>query len=145
MAYTYKYPRPEVTVDIAVFARKSRRWHVLLIQRKHDPFEGMWALPGGFVDEDEDLPDAAARELQEETCATGFELVQCGAYGKPGRDPRAHTVTVAYYTKLDAIPEGVQAADDAAEADWFPINGLPPMAFDHAQILADCRKRAFRR
>ena len=141
MPYTYDYPRPAVTVDTAIFTRQDGTWRILLVQRGHDPFAGRWALPGGFVDEDEDLADAAARELKEETCAEGVPLVQCGAYGTPGRDPRGHTITVVYAAALDAVPAGVRAADDAADAQWFPVDDLPALAFDHDQIIADCCER----
>jgi len=142
MPYTYDYPRPQVTVDIAVFAPKDDRWQILLIQRKKPPFPGCWALPGGFVDPDEDLPEAAERELQEETGATGVHLEQRRTYGHPKRDPRGRTITVAYAGILDAIPSGICGADDAAEARWFPLDELPPLAFDHAQIVADCWERS---
>lgn len=142
MPYTYDYPRPQVTVDIAVFAREDDEWHILLIRRKKPPFEGQWALPGGFVDLDEDLPDAAARELQEETGATGVYLEQRGTYGHPNRDPRGRTITVVYAGLLKSIPSGIRGADDAVEADWFPLDDLPRLAFDHAQIIADCRERS---
>jgi len=144
MPHTYKHPRPQVTVDIALFAPKDGHWHVLLIQRKHPPFEGGWALPGGFVDEDEDLPDAASRELREETGASRVRLEQGRTYGRPGRDPRGWAITVAYFAVLDAIPGGIEPADDAAEAQWAPVASPPALAFDHAEIIADCARLALR-
>lgn len=132
--YCYPFPRPAVTVDIACFAERDERTHILLIQRSHDPCAGLWALPGGFVDENEPLHVAAARELEEETELSNIHIEQFGAYGDPGRDPRGHTVTVAY---IAVLPECVDAngADDAADAQWFPIDALPPLAFDHDRII----------
>lgn len=109
---------------------------VLLIKRKNDPFKGMWAFPGGFVDEGEDLHDAAARELLEETKVEvdAQKLTQVGAFGKPGRDPRFQTVSVVYSIKMNIRPVA-KAADDAAEIGWFSLDHLPEMAFDHRMIL----------
>ena len=98
-----------------------------------------WALPGGFVDENEDIKDAALRELKEETGIVGLDLIQVGAYGKPGRDPRGHTVSVVYTAILDSEPE-YQAGDDAAEAGWFTIDELPGLAFDHEEIITDAAR-----
>ena len=124
MPYTYEYPRPAVTVDVAVFGRRRGALSVLLIERKHEPFKGAWALPGGFVDKDEALEVAAARELREETGVTGLALTQVGAFGTPGRDPRGHTVSVAFVTL--ANPENVrpEAGDDAARAEWHDWEDL---------------------
>ena len=115
MPHTYEYPRPAVTVDIAVFGRGSGgELVVLLIERKHAPFEGAWALPGGFVDENEALEAAAHRELREETGLTGLTLTQVAAFGDPGRDPRGHTVSIAFVTEADVDVAKVAAGDDAA-------------------------------
>ena len=113
---------------------------VLLVQRKHDPFQGKWCIPGGFVDSDEKVLDAAARELQEETGVENISLTQFGAYGDPGRDPRGRTVSFVYWSLLRTKPSAI-AADDAADCKWFDLNALPEMAFDHGQILADVRTR----
>ena len=113
---------------------------VLLVQRKHDPFQGKWCIPGGFVDPEEKVLDAARRELQEETGVENVSLTQFGAYGDPGRDPRGRTVSFVYWCLLDAKPSAT-AADDAADCNWFDLNVLPEMAFDHGQILADVRTR----
>jgi len=137
MSYTSKI---FVTVDIIVIRPSNDGPQLLLIQRKKEPFAGHWALPGGFVDEGEDLPDAARRELQEETGIEVFGLTQLGAFGKPGRDPRHHTVSVAFMTKVNASTIAV-AADDAKNADWFTLDKLPPLAFDHADIVAEARKK----
>jgi 8-oxo-dGTP diphosphatase len=134
--YCYEYPRPAVTVDIACFAEHEGRTHVLLIQRAHAPFAGRWALPGGFVDEHEALEAAAARELLEETGLTCESLVQFRAYGDPGRDPRGHTVTIAF---LAGFPSCVDVAgmDDAAAARWFAVDAMPPLAFDHDRVVPE--------
>lgn len=123
-----------VTVDAVIFRKIINGHELLLIKRKNDPFKGKWALPGGFVDENEDLADAAKRELQEETGLILDNLQQLGAFGKPGRDPRSHTVSVVYTGFADENTEAV-AADDADEAKWFSITALPELAFDHADII----------
>lgn len=142
--FTYPYPRPAVTVDVVVFAAGAppRRGaapslKVLLIRRGKAPFAGRWALPGGFVDAMEDLPVAAARELEEETGLQAELGPQVGAYGTPGRDPRGHTVSVAYLTWLAGGPAAVQGQDDAVDARWHDARKPPPLAFDHKAVLAD--------
>lgn len=119
-----------VTVDIVLF--KSNK--ILLIKRLKDPFKDCWALPGGFVDENEDLEDAAKRELFEETTIKVDSLQQIGAFGKPFRDPRHHTVSIAFYGKVDDDIIAI-AADDAKEAYWFSLDDLPELAFDHQEII----------
>ena len=98
--FCYRYPRPSVTVDTLIFAAEDAQVKLLLIKRGNPPFEGKWALPGGFVDKDEGLDAAAARELKEETSLSDLAFAQCGSFGDPGRDPRGHTVTVAYASFL---------------------------------------------
>jgi len=135
MAYSYPFPRPSLTVDIIVFRMAENEPQVLLIKRANDPFKGKWALPGGFVDKDEPLEGAAARELHEETGLTGILLTQMHAFGNPGRDPRGHTVSVVYvgYLPVGAV---AKAGDDAAEAEWFAVKDLPELAFDHELVVA---------
>lgn len=135
MPYTYEYPRPAVTTDCIIIRRKDPL-DILLIERKHEPFMGMWALPGGFVEIDEDLLQGAIRELQEETNLTEVSLKQFKTYGKPGRDPRGRTISVVYYGFLDH-DDIAKAGDDAAKVRWFNIDNLPPLAFDHAEIMDD--------
>lgn len=141
-SYTYQWPRPALTVDTVIVsqATQSSPSKVLLIQRKHPPCQGQWALPGGFVDEKEPLGKAAARELQEETSVAPEDvtLFQVGTYGDPGRDPRGWTVTVAYAAVVPSTELGVKAADDAAAAQWFPVDSPPAeLAFDHKVIIRE--------
>jgi 8-oxo-dGTP diphosphatase len=134
---TYEHPRPALTADIVALAHGPAGPVVLLVRRAHEPFEGRWALPGGFVDEGE-IPEAAARrELEEETgLRVGSPLSLVGVYGEPGRDPRGWTVSAAYLVVLDE-PAVVLGGDDAAEAVWMPVTDLPGLAFDHDAIVRD--------
>jgi 8-oxo-dGTP diphosphatase len=136
MSYTYKYPRPAVTVDMLVFREQKSQLEILLIRRNHGPFEGKWALPGGFMDMNETLEEAAARELHEETGLKDISLTQLKAYSAIHRDPRHRTVSVTFMGFLTGNQEPV-AGDDARETAWFPVQKLPPLAFDHQQIIAD--------
>ena len=135
--YSYKYPRPALTVDIVVFAIREDRLHVLLIQRAAEPFKGLWALPGGFVEIEESLDEAAHRELKEETGLEGASLEQFYTFGQPDRDPRGRVVTVAYFALAPANatirPEG---GTDACQAQWCPVDELPQLAFDHKDIIS---------
>ncbi|HUY75407.1 MAG TPA: NUDIX domain-containing protein [Ktedonobacterales bacterium] len=132
-----RYERPSVTVDVVILTMRQRRLEALLVKRRHWPFEGMWAIPGGFVNPDESLEDSARRELAEETNVRDVYLEQLYTFGDPGRDPRTRVITVVYYAliraeELAGVP---QAGDDAAETAWFPVYTLPTMAFDHENIL----------
>ena len=135
MPFTYEYPRPAVTVDITVFTVRNDELNVLLIKRAEKPFQGEWALPGGFVTEDEGLEAAAERELVEETGVSGVYLEQLGTFGDPGRDPRGHTVTVAYFALIPSDNLELTASTDAEGVAWFGIDKLPDLAFDHDEIL----------
>lgn len=141
MPYTYPYPRPALTVDIALLRPGADGPEVLLIRRGRMPFAGCWALPGGFVDEGEPLEAAAGRELQEETGITGVALRQLAAFGDPGRDPRGWTVSVVFWGWLPAETFQLRAGDDAAAVGWWPWQALPPLAFDHDRILATLRRQ----
>jgi len=132
--YTYQYPRPALTVDALVFARKNETWFLLLVQRGNDPFKGMWALPGGFADLDETLEEACRRELEEETGLKAGPLNQFRVFDAIGRDPRHRTITLVFYTFTDKHA-GISGGDDAADAAWFPVNSLPTLAFDHAEVV----------
>ncbi len=135
MPFTYEYHRPAVTVDIAIFTIRNDALNILLIKRAENPFRGGWALPGGFVEELEDLELAAARELQEETGVANVFLEQLYTFGAPGRDPRGHTITVAYYALIPSDNLELTASTDAEGVAWFGIDELPELAFDHDDIL----------
>jgi len=132
-----KYERPSVTVDVVIFSILDDELKVLLIKRKAWPCEGMWAIPGGFVQMDESLEEAAYRELAEETNVTREQvyLEQLYTFGDPQRDPRTRVITVAYFALVGADKLHPRAADDAQEVGWFSVYNLPSLAFDHAQIL----------
>ena len=134
MPFTYDYPRPCVTTDSLIFRKMDKVWHVLLIERNNEPFKGFWALPGGFLEMDEDLDTCAARELQEETGLTGIGLHQFHAFGKPLRDPRHRTISVAFWG-IDRTQQKASGGDDAARAQWFALDKLPVLAFDHLEII----------
>ena len=135
MIYTYAYPRPAVTVDIIVTKSVANNSQILLIERKHEPFKNQWALPGGFVDIDEEIDDAAYRELKEETSISGITLKQFQTFGKTGRDPRGRTISIVYYGNPDNPNFKAKAGDDAKNLGWFDINRLPQLAFDHKEII----------
>ncbi len=141
MSYAYEFPRAALTVDCVVFGMDEEDLKVLLIQRGLPPFEGRWALPGGFVHLDETLEDAARRELREETGLQRVYLEQLYTIGSIDRDPRERVVTVAYYALVKLSDHRVAAATDAREAAWFAIDDLPDLAFDHDKILAMAHER----
>ncbi len=134
--------RMYVTTDAVTFSlSEDGRLEVLLVRRANEPFRGAWCIPGGFVDEDEDLPDACARELGEEAGLHPAAMIQLGSWGKPGRDPRGRNVTVAYLVVVRPDARSPAAGDDAADAAWHPVDALPPLAFDHDEILATARAK----
>lgn len=135
MSYTYKYPRPAVTADVVAITNEEEP-KVLLIQRGYEPYKACWAFPGGFMEMDETTKECAIRELEEETGLRLDNMVQVGAYSKVDRDPRGRTITIAYLAIVDE-QLSVIAQDDAAMAEWFLINNLPTLAFDHKEIMAD--------
>jgi len=139
MTYSYKYPRPAVTVDIILFTNETDP-KVLLIERKKPPFQGNWAFPGGFIEPDETLEDAAKRELKEETGMRVNNLEQFKTYSEPNRDPRGRTISTVFYAKIStSIAQKAQAGDDAAKADWFLLEKLPNLAFDHQKIIDEAK------
>lgn len=140
-AYTYLYPHPAVTTDVVVFSIREHRLQLLLIRRAAEPFQGHWALPGGFLDIDEDLDHCAARELEEETGVSGVYLEQLYTFGRPGRDPRERVISVAYFALIPSEKLDLHAASDASEAAWFSVSDLPPLAFDHQEIIRVAHER----
>jgi len=133
--YTYEYPRPAVSADIAVFRQNTDKLQVLLILRKHPPFQGMWALPGGFMEIDETLEETASRELEEETGLKSVELKQFRTFSQVDRDPRKRVVTTVFYVTVPLENDAVKGGDDAEKAEWFDLDNLPPLGFDHSQII----------
>jgi 8-oxo-dGTP diphosphatase len=131
------YERPSVTADGVIFSILDDMLKVLLIKRKGWPYEGMWAIPGGFVGMEESLEQAAYRELAEETGVTRADvyLEQLYTFGDPGRDPRTRVITVSYFALVSADKISPRAASDAADVGWFSVYDLPSLAFDHARIL----------
>jgi 8-oxo-dGTP diphosphatase len=150
MPFTYEYPHPAVAVDIALFTVAGQlqdlRLQVLLIARKEKPFRGQWALPGGFVRIEEDLADAALRELAEDTGVRDVYLEQVGAVGTPDRDTRERVITIVYVGLVAGDKHPARAAGSATDVRWFDVTELSPLAFDHAELLdmglAHLRRRA---
>ena len=135
MAFTYEHARPALTVDCVVFGLDDDELRLLLVERDFEPYTGRWALPGGFVRLEETLEEAARRELEEETGITKLYLEQLYTFGDVRRDPRERVVTVAYYALVKLSDHHVRAATDARSAAWFSVADLPPLAFDHEQIV----------
>jgi 8-oxo-dGTP diphosphatase len=131
-----------MTADIVLFCTSNQTKHILLIERKKDPFKGAWALPGGFLEEGERLSDCAARELREETAVDDVALTEIGFFDAVDRDPRGRTISVAFAGDLDpSRMQSASAQDDAASISWFPFDDLPDLAFDHRQVIATALKR----
>ncbi len=135
MKYCYDYPHPAVTTDIVIFTVIDDALKVLLIKRRDEPFKDHWAIPGGFLDMDENLDECAQRELEEETGIRDVYLEQLYTYGDVDRDPRERVISVAYYALISREGQHIQAGDDAAEAEWFDVDDLPKLAFDHARVM----------
>ena len=137
--YTYDYPRPAVTTDCVIFGYDGKELKVLLIERGIEPFKGCWAFPGGFLNMDEDALAGARRELKEETGLEDAFIEQFHTFSEPGRDPRGRVITIAHYALVKI--QDVKGGDDAAQARWFPIGEVPPLAFDHDRILRMAMRR----
>jgi 8-oxo-dGTP diphosphatase len=132
-----RYERPSVTVDVVIFTLQERELHVLLVKRKHWPHEGRWALPGGFINMDESLEQAARRELEEETGVRDIYLEQLYTFGEPRRDPRTRVISIAYIALVSADKQTLRASDESTDVRWFSLQKLPgTLAFDHDLILA---------
>jgi 8-oxo-dGTP diphosphatase len=144
--YVYEWPRPMVAADAAVFGFFEGKVKLLLVNRKNEPFKGKWALPGGFVDIDEEVEDAVARDLEEETGLVGVPLEQIYTFSKCGRDPRGRVFTVTFMGSVTGGRREVKAGDDAAKACWFDIEKLPEnMAFDHDEVTMFAIRKLKRR
>ena len=138
--YIYEWPRPMVTVDAAVFRILKNDIQILLIKRRHNPYKDCWALPGGFIEMDEELEDAAARELKEEAGISGIKLEQLKTFGTVGRDPRGRQISVVFFG-ISKGKETIKAGDDAAEAKWFSVKELPrKIGFDHREIIQEAQR-----
>lgn len=131
----------KLTVDAVVFGYEEGLVSILLVKRKYEPFKGCWALPGGFVLEDESLESAVERELHEETGVKINYLEQLYTFGNPQRDPRGRVVSVAYFGLVRPNAFNISAATDAEEVQWFDINQLPEISFDHNRIIESAIKR----
>ena len=141
MGESGKYPVVSVTTDIVVFSVFGAKLNVLLIERGREPFIGQWALPGGFIHSDEGLEDCARRELEEETGVSGIYLEQLFSFGAPERDPRGRVITVAYLALVPPDRVSPRGGSDARRAEWFGVDDLPRLAFDHHGIIATGRER----
>jgi 8-oxo-dGTP diphosphatase len=141
MKHCYKFPRAALTVDCVVFGFDEGELKILLIQRGAEPFQGRWALPGGFVRLGETLDEAAQRELKEEAGLKDVFLEQLYTFGALDRDPRERVVSVAYYALVSSAEHRTRASTDAVDAQWFPISKIPKLAFDHSEILATALRR----
>ena len=137
--FCYRYPHPAVTTDCVIFGFDGERLQVLLIERGIEPYKGRWAFPGGFLKMDETAEEGALRELKEETGLENAYIQQLHTFSDPNRDPRERVITIAYYA-LVRIQE-VKGGDDAAAARWFPLDEIPPLAFDHDYILRMATQR----
>ena len=137
--YCYKYPHPAVTTDCVIFGFNGERLQVLLIERGIEPFKGRWAFPGGFLKMDETAEEGAKRELKEETGLENAYIQQLHTFSAPNRDPRERVITIAYYALIKILE--VKGGDDAASARWFPLDEIPPLAFDHDYILRMATQR----
>jgi len=135
------HARPSVTADVIIFTLRGEDLQALLVRRKHPPFKGMWAIPGGFVHIDESLEEAALRELEEETGVRDVYLEQLYTFGDIDRDPRGRVITVAYFALVPADAVHPHAGDDASETRWWSVYDLPSLAFDHAEILTYALQR----
>ena len=138
LKYSYKYPHPSVTTDCVIFGFDGVKLKVLLVERGMAPYKGRWAFPGGFLNMDESAEEGALRELKEETGLEGAYIRQFHTFSAPQRDPRERVITIAYYALVRM--QEVKGGDDASDARWFALDEVPPLAFDHDQILRKAEK-----
>ena len=146
-SYTYKNPHPSVTTDCVIFGFDGKDLNILLVERGLEPFKGSWALPGGFLKMDETVEECAKRELMEETNVSNVFLEQFHTFSAVDRDPRERVITIAFYALVKPSDYEVIGGDDAAQAEWFNQNELPPLAFDHEDVInmaKDCLKEKLR-
>ena len=139
--YIYEYPRPAVTTDCVIFGFDAGELKVLLIERGIEPFKDKWALPGGFVNMDEDADDCARRKLKEETALDKIYIEQLFTFSKVDRDPRCRVISIAYYALVKLSNYNVYAGVDTNKVRWFPLSEVPELAFDHAEILNTALER----
>lgn len=139
--YCYKYPHPAVATDSVVFGYDGKQLHILLIERGEGAYKGSWALPGGFIRMDETADEGARRELAEETNVRNVYLEQFHTFTAVDRDPRERVMSIAYFALVRKSDYNIIGGDDAAKADWFPIDKLPPLAFDHAEIVEMAKQK----
>lgn len=135
MSFTYRYPHPAITTDCIIFGSDGLLFHLLLVERGKDPFKGCWAFPGGFMEIEETVEACAVRELAEETGVRNVRLEQLHTFSKVDRDPRERVVSVVFMSYLRISDAMLKAGDDAHDVRWFPLEDLPALAFDHADIL----------
>ncbi len=138
--YTYAYPHPAVTTDCVIFGFDGRDMNILLVERALEPFKGSWALPGGFLKIDETVEQCAHRELKEETNVSDVYLEQFRIFSTVDRDPRERVLTVAFVALVRPSDYEVIGGDDASRAEWFNQNELPPLAFDHEEIISQAKE-----
>jgi len=139
LPYHYKYEHSAVTTDCVIFSFDGHKLKVLLVQRGLEPYKGQWAFPGGFLKMDETVEQGALRELKEETGLEPSRVEQLGCFSDPNRDPRERVLTIAFFALVR--PSEVKGGDDAADARWFALDELPPLAFDHSDILKLAQER----
>ena len=137
--YTYEYPRPAVTCDCVVFRFEDNKLKTLLIERGGEPYKGCWAIPGGFLNMDENAEQGALRELEEETGLKLNHAEEFGAFSEVDRDPRGRVISIAFYTITEE--SDVKGCDDAAKAQWFALDEIPQLAFDHSLMLRKALQR----
>ena len=139
--YTYKYPHPAVTTDCVVFGMDGAKLKTLLIERGNEPYKGCWAFPGGFLNMDENATQGALRELAEETGLKLEHIKEFGTFSDVNRDPRERVISIAFYALININKVDVEGGDDASKAQWFALDEVPPLAFDHDLMLKKAQQQ----